>query len=376
MGAQQKLCLSYPGTRTLRALLCIACAGLGLATFREPLEGSLTVNRVARQVLHETVTQPFVPEILCTRVRSEASQDLAPHGFGVLEPSSVDLPGHALHRLRGVRFLYQGDYDAAHSELSQISPGALHAYFMGCAEIGLKNYDHGLALWQATSLPAHPYVRLGAYLLQKEKRPLDALPFFEVANRIAPDNPSILVYLSHICGAFLGNQSRSLEYIERAAVLEPDDWVVMVTLGSVRSAVGDWAGAIDAFRKATAVSPRGGPRPYTGLARALVVARQDERGAMITLAQGLEIWPNERSLFEEVAQLYTLLGRQAAAQYWQQQAESLAPDPLPGEFLAGMDSFYAGDCATARLVFDNILATYPDHSGASTWLHELVEGEP
>jgi tetratricopeptide (TPR) repeat protein len=337
----------------------------------DSLWSAATTNLAARAIIQDVTLQPFTADVCVAGGGKRVGQVSRPEAIGLrfLPP-----PDGSTHRLLGMWYLYQADFANARDELLQGPNSELQMYLLGCAEIGLGNYKRGLAIWPTVSLSREPYEQVGVHLLKVENRPADALPFFEEAKRFSPGSPGVLVYLSAIYWQ-LGEKQRSLDSVECAAVLAPADWVVLVTLGSVRYNMGDWQGAAQAYRKAIRMKPEGGPGPYGGLAQALMSDGRDEVGAMAALAQGLTVWPDERSLYDEVSRIYYELGRQEAGRYWRQQAESSIRDPLPAEFLSGMVSFYAGEYATAQRVFGEILARHPGHSGALMWNRKLIEGD-
>ena len=197
----------------------------------------------------------------------------------------------------------------------------------------------------------------------------EATAILEALSREAPRSPYVFASLAR---AYLEtfdttHDSTLISKAEaasgRARELGPSLADVDTTLGELRLHAGNAAGAIDAFRRALAVSPTS-YASRLGLARALGAAGNGPE-AEKTFRQAIDLQPTYWGGYSKLAGFYYSRGRYADAAAAFRRVTELTPDSAMALSNLGGAYFLAGDLEKALAAFQRSLALEPTASAQS-----------
>jgi len=183
-----------------------------------------------------------------------------------------------------------------------------------------------------------------------------------------------------------GDLATSLEYLEKAAALEPDAGAIRATLSRVYRRLGERDRALDAAALAKELHPEvplDDPVMAAVAERAVSVVglqsravEADRRGepqrAEALLRRMIALRPDEANLYYNLANNLSRQGRleEATAQY--QEALRLQPDHVAALINLGNVFSQNGELAEAARLFQKALAISPNHPGALSSLGKLA----
>src|SRR5581483_11980233 len=127
----------------------------------------------------------------------------------------------------------------------------------------LNEYRMRKAAYEAERDPFY-FGHLNNFLTEKMGDYHQALALSEGALATAPNDVKALHWVAHLYG-FTGDPKRSIEYYQRARLLEPENPVFYQGIGSGLSELGRKEEAIEAYLKAASIDPSR-PGPHFGLA--------------------------------------------------------------------------------------------------------------
>lgn len=199
-------------------------------------------------------------------------------------------------------------------------------------------------------------------LLVQDGQIEDALQTYQKIERIQPDDPQVQPRLAK---AFLAmdDQPRAIAALEKMARERDDPADVHFYLAELYLQAGETTNAMDHFRRAAHATPA---RPAPWIRLAALQAEQDPSIAVATLAEGLEVLPENPKLLEVFALVRLQQKRYGeAAELLQRAYDALAAQEPDG--------------APSQLFFYNF-ATVCTHlrrtAEAAEWLRRAIEQEP
>lgn len=193
------------------------------------------------------------PRLACPMAQTTSSQSSAAHRTNAANPNDVMAAAQAA--------LKRGDYAAALSDLKPLAqkyPGVAPVWFdLAYAHTGLHQNDEAVSAYQkAIHLDPKLFqarLNLGILLLMMN-RPADAAPQLEQAVALKPHDAQAHLFLGR-AEALTGANGAEKE-LAAASTLDPRSGEAWMALGHLRFDHGDYAGARDAFEKASAMNPQ------------------------------------------------------------------------------------------------------------------------
>ncbi len=161
-----------------------------------------------------------------------------------------------------------------------------------------------------------------------------------------------------------GNPALAESLLVQVTVLEPGNANALYNLGTVRMSVGDYNGAVQAYRQVIeADSSR--VDALTGLAGALVGAGRLEE-ALETGAMAVELNPSDGMAFNHYGMALLETGSYSEAASCFNTALRRSPNNPSVLYNCGNISMMAGDAEKALQYFESVLSLSPNHYGAAT----------
>jgi tetratricopeptide (TPR) repeat protein len=93
-----------------------------------------------------------------------------------------------------------------------------------------------------------------AFQLMQEGKHDEALPLFRQVIESDPSDWNA-IYLAGQCCRFLNNFDGAIDYLQKAADINPHEGPVWLALGIAFQLKGDWDASIDALKKALQIDP-------------------------------------------------------------------------------------------------------------------------